>query len=191
MVKVKTKYAKCPCCKIDRHKTGVKQALSFFDKQNKRLYPSLKNWGIDSYAELIDSDYYWACDYCLQTGVAVTSSLTSGKGTDIQHLAYFDTEFDCKSCGVKWIFTKAEKKAWYEQYHLPSRSAPDKCLDCRRAQKLHKEQNNVLSLLLERESADLAIGELKQIIEIYEAWGKSDKAAFYRSLLTHRITRGN
>ena len=186
MAKVKSGYAKCACCRTERHRTEVKQVLSILDKQNARLFRKLKGWGFDAYAELLDSNFYWACDYCLDTGVAVVSSMSAGQGTETPHLAYFDTTFVCNSCGIESVFSIAEKKAWYEQYNLPKSARPSKCLKCRKTESLKKDQNKLLSDLLEKKVTSLTDQELEQVIAIYTEWEKADKVAFYRAVLKKR-----
>ncbi len=185
-MKLKVRFAKCLCCQNERHKTEVKQILSILDKRNSRLYPNLKGWNLDSYKELIDSYFYWACDYCLTNGSAVLSNMSDGQGTETPHLAYFDTSFLCKVCGIECVFTVSEKKAWYEQYQLPISSIPDKCLKCRKNQKLLREQNKLLSDLIKKEVANLTEQEIEQVIAIYTKWEKNDKVGYYTSILKKR-----
>jgi hypothetical protein len=169
----------------------VEKILSILDKRNAlffKNYQELKKWMLNTYGELIDSNFLWACDYCLQSKAAVLSDISFNKGSYTPNLAYFDSTFSCCNCGVEWVFTTSEKKAWYETYKLPINSKPDLCLNCRRKKWLRKDQNTYLSELLGKDIATLTDSEVADIIAIYTDWAKADKVSYFQSVLVKRTS---
>ncbi|MGV3696173.1 zinc-ribbon domain containing protein [Flavobacterium sp.] len=102
------------------------------------------------------------------------------------HLAYADKLLDCHSCKKGFVFSKEEKKAWYESYTLPISAQPDNCLDCRRKIQKHNAENKLLSEILKKEEDAITDDELEQVVGIYTSWDKMEQSKYYLSLLIKR-----
>ncbi|TVR46944.1 MAG: hypothetical protein EA402_02090 [Planctomycetota bacterium] len=51
------------------------------------------------------------------------------------HLEYVDEGCTCAKCGVKFVFSAAEKQHWYEVYQLSVNARPSLCHSCRQEHK--------------------------------------------------------
>jgi transcription elongation factor Elf1 len=186
MAKSKTKYAKCSSCLTDKHKTEMTISLSVMDKITRKEINNYKELNIDIYSAFINSDFEWACDTCLTTKKAVLANTGLQTPSMNPHLAYFDKNLMCKSCGEEFLFTKEEKRFWFEVLKFWIDSEPVSCLKCRREIRVLKSENKILSEILKKELAQISIEELEKVIEVYRKWDKNDRVAFYEAQLKKR-----
>lgn len=188
MKRSKTKYAKCPCCLTDKHRTEMRKCMSILEKIHKKEFKNYKELNLDqyTYGSFIDSNFVWACDNCLESKKAVLANPGLQQTPFTPHLAYFDTIFRCNSCKKEHVFKIEEKKVWYESYKLPIDAQPDKCLDCRRKIRKQNSENKILSEILEKPENDNTINELEKVVDIYITWDKIEKAKYYQSILNKR-----
>ncbi len=135
------------------------------------------------YGAFVDNDFEWACDACLQNGLAIEATAEAQVYKWYAHLAYGNTELNCHACGNDFVFSKIEKQLWYEKLKLINTSAPKNCLACRKKLRQHKQENTLLSQLLSKDKAQLTREELETIISIYEGWQKVERATYFRALL--------
>lgn len=188
MKRSKTKYAKCPCCLTDKHRTEMRKTMSILEKIHKNEFKNYNELNLYNYTygSFIDSNFEWACDYCLESKRAVLANPVLQQTPFTPHIAYFDTLFKCNSCKEEFMFKKEEKKVWYESYKLPIDAQPDKCLDCRRKIRKQNSENKILSEILEKPEAEIKVNELEKVVEIYTTWNKMKKAKYYQSMLNKR-----
>ena len=179
----KKKFAKCPCCLIERHRTEVAVCLSILDKYERSLYKYYKELGIDVYQTLIESDFEWACDECLLEKKAVLANPLLQENAFSVNLAYSDQSVNCRKCGVDFRFTKEEKRKWYETYKFHLDSAPVNCSNCRREIRQLKAENKLLSDILGMEKSDVTLAQWQSVVEIYRKWDKPEKAKIYDALI--------
>ncbi|MGO8055825.1 hypothetical protein, partial [Rhizobium leguminosarum] len=85
------------------------------------------------------------------------------------------------------MFTKEEKKIWYEKLKFWIDSEPVNCLKCRRQLRLLKSENKVLSNILMKESDSITLEELKIVTDIYNKWEKFEKVKFYEAVARKRF----
>lgn len=183
MAKEKKKFAKCPSCGTEKHRTEMRTSLAILEKLEKAQFKHYKELGLDAYNSFINSSFEWACDQCLQQGRAIVANPTLQNYCWNPHIAYFDSKLVCRTCGTDFIFSKEEKKMWYESLKFWIDAAPVNCLHCRRELRQFKGENKTLSVLLKKEESSISPEELNTIIAIYEKWGKEDKVKYYTSLL--------
>ncbi len=183
MAKQKKKFAKCPSCNTNKHKTEMEYAVSDMTKLEKKTYKYYKELKIDSYGTFIDSDFEWACDACLDSKKAIKANLSSQDSSSPQHFAYFDTSLTCRKCQAMFIFSKDEKKFWYEGLKFRTESIPVNCTNCRKEVRQLKLENKTLSDILKKEEKELSKEELNEIVNIYAKWQKTEREKYFRSLL--------
>ncbi|KPE50496.1 zinc-ribbon domain containing protein [Chryseobacterium indologenes] len=184
MRKQKEKYVKCPCCSIEKPRTEITVCLSILGKIIVKHYEMSAS---DAYEMLIDSNYIWACDDCLNRKKAIVAFPTFQNNELDSYLAYYDTDVTCRTCGTKFTFTKEEKKLWYETLKFRMESMPVNCLPCRKQVRLLKAQNNTLSEILKKDAHEISIEELKTLVDIYTQWDKQEKATYYERLITKKL----
>lgn len=180
--KNKNKLAQCPSCLNYNNKSDIRRCISILEKLESASLKQYKELGFESFTSFINSNFSWACDSCLQEGKATLANPALQETPWTPHLAYFDSNLNCYKCQKEFVFSKEEKKIWYESYKLPLNAEPNNCLDCRRAIRLQKNQNKELSDILQKKENQLTTEELAIVIRIYEDWGKTEKVKFYQSL---------
>ncbi len=180
---MKQKYPICPSCNIAKDRTEMRASIGAMDKisRTSQYYDPKKN---EAFLAFIgNSDFEWACDDCLEGQKALTADLTKQNISSMPHLAYHDTVLECKTCKEKFVFSKTEKKFWYETLGFWATSQPVYCKSCRRDNKQHKLENKTLSDLLRKGEEKLTADELATVIEIYEKWDKAERVRYFRALL--------
>ena len=175
--------AKCPICRTQKHRTEMQSAMDALRLAEAKLHAHFRLKDAELYGAFVDNDFEWACDACLQNGLAIPANAGAQVYTWYAHLAYGNTELTCFSCGNDFVFNKVEKQLWYEKLKLINTSVPNNCLACRKQIRQHKQENTLLSQLLSKKKTELTREELETIISIYEGWRKEEKAAFYRAIL--------
>ncbi len=187
MAKPKKKYAICPCCLTERHRTEMIVCLAILEEMEKKEYKHYKELNIDTYNNFIDASFEWACDVCLKDKKAILASPAQQYASLAPSLAYHDIKKTCRTCRVEFTFTKEEKKLWYEQLKFWIDSEPVNCLKCRKEIRLLKEENKTISDILKKDEKDISIDELKIVADIYRTWDKIEKAKFYESKVEKRL----
>lgn len=126
----------------------------------------------------------WACDVCLRAGKADIATITKQNYCWHPRYAYFDSHFQCTSCGIAFVFDRSEKRFWYETLGFWIESEPRHCPACRKEVRQWKSENTKLSELLRKGETALKSADVEEIIRIYEGWHLSDKVKYYKSLLS-------
>lgn len=180
MKQKKNKYTKCGCCGQIKDKLDVSICLSVlkntdFIKNSDQKY--------DLYEWLINSNFEWTCDKCINDRKALIANPSQQNNTYNPFLAYYSVNLICKKCGVEFTFTKEEKKLWYEELKFFRESEPLNCLKCRKEIKVFKIQNKIVSQILKKSINEISIEELSQLVEIYDKWNKKDKFNFYSKVI--------
>lgn len=175
MKRSKNKYAKCPSCKAEIHKTEIKMAISEMEKTDRLQY--------NHYNNFIDSNFDWACDVCLDNKKAIRANPRLQNYSWNPNYAYYDSQFQCRNCNSDFIFSKEEKKYWFESLKFWIDSIPIHCIDCRKEIRQLKLENKMLSDILEKEETDISSDELNTVIEIYTKWAKKEKVKYYQAIL--------
>lgn len=188
MKRLKTKFAKCPCCLIEKDQTEMKTCVSILEKLERKEFKHYIELKLDryTYSSFIEPNFGWACDNCLETKKAVLASPRLQETTWTPHLAYSDTKLFCFSCKKDFLFKKEEKKVWYESYKLPTNAAPNNCLDCRRKISNQNLENKTLSEILKKEEFNISDKELEKVVELYSLRDKMDRAKYFQSILNKR-----
>lgn len=179
----KSKYAKCKCCNIIKDKLDVSICLSVlkntdFVKNSDHKY--------DLYEWLIEANFEWACDKCINEKRSLIAKPSQQNNIYSPYLAYYSVNLTCKKCGNEFIFTKEDKKFWYEELKFFRESVPLNCLKCRKEIRIFKIQNKVLSQILKKDVKEMSIEELSQVVKIYYEWDKTDKFNFYNKIIKAR-----
>lgn len=187
MKKGKKKYAKCPSCKAEIHKTAMKVAISEMEKTERLQYNHYKDLKIDIYNSFIDSNFDWACDICLEDAKAIKANPSLQNYSWNPNCAYYDSQLKCRSCNSDFKFGKEEKKYWFEGLKFWIDSVPVHCVNCRREIRQLKLENTMLSDILKKEATDISSNELETVIEIYTKWEKEEQAKYYQAILRKRI----
>ena len=134
----------CPCCGKDRDVVGGTPLLQLEDKlRQANLTPWWKTsegWSVE---EAQKGKLQWACRYCLKSERAIEANPVVQKFCDYPpYLAYFDTKLRCEDCGSMFVFSAKEQQFWYENLKFWVQSRPKQCLDCRRARRERKREQN-------------------------------------------------
>lgn len=190
MKRSKNPLAVCPSCNQAKRRSEMKSSmkvLEHLERQNNKHYKEL---GLDSlsYASFINADFEWACDECLEKKKAILAHPSLQETPHQPHLAYADLSASCYNCGKEFIFKKEEKAAWYEAYKLPIHEVPNDCFECRKARRKQRQENKIVSEILQKPLAEIKPDELEMLIDIYLRWNKLDKAKYYQSIL-HKMRK--
>lgn len=162
----------------------MREAVSKMEKINRIEFKKYyKELNINSYESFIDSNFDWACDACLSSKKAIKANPGSQNSCWEANFAYFDSEFNCNKCGIDFTFGKEEKKYWFESLKFWVGSTPNNCVNCRKEIRLLKNQNKVLSDILRKDEGEMTALELEHVVDIYNEWGKEERAKYYESLL--------
>lgn len=166
----------------------MQTGIAILEKIEKKDYKYYKELKLDkyTYGSFIDSPFEWACDSCLENKKAILAIPGLQETPWTPHLAYSDTQLNCNSCKIEFLFRKEEKKAWYESYQLPINAQPTSCLDCRRNTRKQISENKIISEILKKSEIEIADNELEDVVEIYTSWDKMEKAKYYQSILNKR-----
>ncbi len=187
MPRRKNKFPTCPSCHSPRYKTELEQVMNSMTAVDRKAYPNIKTSKEESYTSFIDANFDWACDPCLIGKRAILANPNSQTYCWNPHYAYFDTTIECHKCNNKFTFSKEEKKYWYENLKFWIESVPINCVDCRKATRKLKKENKILSDIIMKEEAKLTIEELKNIIDIYATWGKTERSKYFNSVLKRKL----
>lgn len=180
----KNKFIKCKCCGLLKDKLDVSICLSIL--KNTFLIKEFKP-DCDLYDFLVDSDLFLTCDKCLEDKKSLIANPSKQNHTYYFFLAYYDSNLNCQKCTKEFTFTKEEKKIWYEGLKFRKESLPVHCLSCRKEIRKEKLQNKRLSEILKKDSKDMTIEELYELVQIYDEWKINDKFNFYNKILKAKL----
>ncbi|MEL6867328.1 MAG: zinc-ribbon domain containing protein, partial [Bacteroidota bacterium] len=132
-------FYRCPCC-------GQRRRTSELTKVAEQLKVEESSLGTlrDDSRQGLD----WACDPCISQGKTLKANLKRQVFCWYGHLYYYDEKRICQTCHQSFLFTRKEKKFWYEQLQFWIESKPNHCPECRRAIRRKKLDNTRLSELL-------------------------------------------
>lgn len=182
----KKKYAKCPSCKAEVDKTEMKTVISEMEKVDKIQYNYYKKLKVDTYYSFVDSNFDWACDICLNDKKAIKANPILQNYAWNPHYAYYDSQCKCKNCNADFIFSKEEKKHWFESLKFWIYSVPIHCINCRMEIRQLKLENKILSTILKKEESNISSEELDKVIKIYSKWKKEKRVKYYQAILRKR-----
>ena len=168
----------------------MKIAISKMEKIDRAAYKNYKELGVDTYSSFIDSDFRWACDLCLQTKKAIEGNPNLQNYCWNPNYAYYDADKNCRTCNSEFVFTKEEKKYWYESLKFWIDSEPVNCVSCRREIRQLKVENKILSGILKKEEKEISTKELEKVVKIYSKWQMEQKAKYYKSIIKKRVKTG-
>ena len=188
MKKRKNKYAICPSCKGERYQTEMQVAISQKDKLDSIQYKNYKGLEDNSYHSFVNSNFDWACDICLDTKMAIVANPSLQNFCWNPNYSYYDTKHQCRTCKSDFIFSKEEKKYWYETLQFWIDSTAIHCVECRKEKRELKKENTTLSSILKKEEKEISIEELESVIDIYTKWEKTERTKYYQALLKKKIT---
>jgi len=186
MAKSKKHPTTCPCCNTQRTRKEVRTAAKQVETLDRTLYSYYSDLNIAPYNNLAFEDLRWACDNCLESGKAVTANPEAQVYSYQPHFAYWSTEHSCRNCDCNFLFQVTEQRYWYESLKFNLNSVPVNCPECRKTVRHHKILNQELSDLLRSGEKVLKKEQLIRIVEIYELWGKQEKAKYFSGILKRK-----
>jgi len=155
--------------------------IAWFDKYKYYFFPQKDK--DDELHEDILGDFEWACDQCIDNDLAEPSNPELQTSIDWRpYLAFFDSERYCEQCNKSYIFSRKEKRFWYEELQFWVQSKPKHCKVCRKEVREKKQINKKLSDLIKRFD-ELTISELEEIVDCYKKMGKTEKMKYYQSVV--------
>ncbi len=123
---------KCPCCGIVKNlfeltcakalseNSPMKSLIHKVDdiiQEHISLSFAGSDWNSCWISGLANDD--WACDSCVQTGLAIVG----------ESRMFFDVEIECATCRKKFVFPKQIQQKWFEDRGWGD-SKPNHCRDC-------------------------------------------------------------
>ena len=81
------------------------------------------------------------------------------------------------------MFSKEEKKYWFEELKFYPLSKPKQCSSCRKEIRIKKDDNTRLSEILKNGEDKLDKKQLQEIVEIYTRLGKDEKMKKFQNKL--------
>ncbi len=139
--------------------------------------------GHELFDNFLEYHHYYACDSCLAKKKAILANPKLQHGSFFYHLAYFDESRTCQTCGDDYIFTKEEKRHWYEVLKFWVYAKSVNCKNCSKEIRTERNLNTRLSDLLKNGEDSLSKIEIAEIISIYEVIEKTDKVKYFQSKL--------
>jgi len=175
---------KCPSCNLIKELNEISMTVNTIKElREKKALNYYINVGDDLFSQTPLDEFEWACNECLGRKRAISANVELQKYVDNRpYLAYFDSSKSCSNCENYFVFSKEEKKFWYEELNFWVQSKPNKCLDCRKEARKYK----VLSKLLLNGKEVLSKEQLEEVIRIYDNLGKEDKVKYYKSYLSKK-----
>ena len=177
---------KCPNCEQIRQ---INQ-LSYLFKWNKQFnFPHMIS--VLSAARKTYTDYQgrlrWACDICIEKERVIVGRPDQQNWTGFAYpfFTHNDELLKCESCDCEFMFSKEEKRFWYENLKFIVWSYPKHCSSCRRRIRAPRIKNNRLTELISNVDR-VTDNEVEEIIDIFLEYGNIDKAKFYLSVLRKR-----
>lgn len=167
---------KCPSCRMEIGKGASSQTSGRIVWHGRFKHQV-------TYEELLQDEYQWACDLCLDNGKAIIADPAQQTFCDHEpYLAYFDQAKACPTCQQAYTFTKEEQQFWYEELKFWVQSKPTQCAKCRKASRHLKQLNKELSEIL-KDKAKLTIEQMARLIQIYNELNKPDKSKYYARMI--------
>jgi len=163
MKEKKTRDIFCPSCKMSLHRSEFRQ-----------VNESLITTGVSQ---------YYACDNCINSKKAILANPKVQQGAWFAHLAYFDENRTCQTCGDDYIFSKEEKKHWYEKLQFWVYAQSVNCKNCSKEIRVERNLNTRLSNLLKNGEDELSTNQITEIISIYQVMKKPERVKYFKSKL--------
>lgn len=176
------KQYSCPSCCEFRNQTEIKRSLQLLKDIYRKKMPNLSaELKRDLVQHLGNEEAVWACDYCFGAEKAIEADPSLIYFSGEYPLAHFDEEKDCEACQATFVFSKEEKKHWYEKLGFYFEATRKYCPSCQAKSNKGKTDQKRISTLLKTPS-DLNKNELQEISQIYLRMGKEEKAKKYMTL---------
>jgi len=185
----------CPSCRERKKKSETQITLRTIED----LFRDEPNWANFFYGGKIDKAYdsltrgtNWACDACLKDGKALNAFPFKQTFCDYPpYLAYIDSENQCRTCQCCFIFSKQEKKYWYEDLNFWVQSDAVNCKECRGKQRKRKvnikgAQDSLAKLLPKVDRSNPLY--LREIIALYEITESTNKVKEYTNILKKALS---
>jgi uncharacterized Zn finger protein (UPF0148 family) len=167
----------CPICGVRKTADAKRMPLSLEAKLREREKTQSKyvesGWSVSlaRHGRLV-----WACDECLAAKRALKARpWLQTYCCDTPLFAYVDSEATCRTCGLRFTFSAAEKRRWYEGYKFILASHPVNCLPCRRAKRVIRGANQALEKAL-CELDPRSVEQLVEVSSLYLKMGATKKA---------------
>lgn len=174
---------KCPCCKIQRRSTEMKLIVDFISKSYSDKTP-IDTLRKDIFGYLKDAYYDFACDVCLESDLAFLANIKEQNNSHYNTIyAYYNSEYNCRTCNTDFIFYGKEKRFWYEVLKFRVDSKPMHCVSCRKENRSVKNMNTRLSDLLINGEENLSLDDFEEIIAIYTKWEKVERRKYFENKL--------
>lgn len=166
----------CKCCGRQRYFSEIRKSVEVY----KEIYKVNKKGLIQLWFRT--HVFEWACDLCINEEKAITRNPKKVYGNEHDAVSFFDQVLTCSKCEKKFLFSKQEKKYWFEELKFYPLSHRKECFDCRKK----RRDNNRLSELLKEGNSNLESEEIEEIIEIYSRNGKEEKVRMYQNRLKEK-----
>lgn len=130
--------------------------------------------------------WFWACDRCLETGLAIAADVTKqtlGVGTPFA--AYVPRPFTCSDCACEAVFSPAEQKHWFETLGFLIWVYPKQCAPCRVARRKRARASTILAEALHGLDPEDP-SQLEAIACLYEELGSHAKAETFHARARNR-----
>lgn len=163
----------CPCCKTSLHR-------SEFSSVVKTLTTAT---GFEVFDNFLEYEFGYACDNCLTKQKAILANPKLQLGSHFQHLAYFDESHTCQTCGDDYIFSKEEKRHWFEVLQFWVYAESLNCKNCSKEIRVERNLNTRLSNLLKNGEEELSNEQITEVISIYQTMEKAEKVKYFQSKL--------
>lgn len=132
------------------------------------------------------SNWFWACDDCLQSGRAIAADATKvNVSMGMPFAAYVDRPFRCEDCHADSMFSAAEQKHWFETLRFLIWVYPKQCAACRTKRRAKSRANDALAEALQNlDTSDPT--QLEAVAKLYEEIGSAGKAREFRARAKNR-----
>lgn len=182
----------CPVCSVERsleNCSAIRESIANMALDESRWFEFFyKGDQGKAFKSLASGDYGWACDSCLDSGLALKADCKKQQYLDWPpYLAYVDETKICKGCSSEFTFTKEEQLYWYEELEFWVQSRAVKCKECRASDRESKaeyvkaqSESKHLEGNLDRTSRE----QIEKLIACYEKTNSHKKVAYYKEILT-------
>lgn len=164
---IKANMHSCPSCQQNRGISQMQYVLGLMEQLGKQ---ALLEPGMSAQALLQKHDIGWACDICIDNGVAELVDEQADHKSWYPYFSYYNTEKNCLWCGTEFTYTKEEKRYWFENLRFSFHAIPSHCESCKKELFEGTPEQERCDMLLEQGGKNLSKKEKEELSTIFKAW---------------------
>lgn len=186
----------CPCCEKTKGKsdtTAINRVIESLFKNEKVWFELFLGKNRDVAFKNFTSSNKWACDTCIDLGLAVEATIEYQLFCDyIPFASYYDKQQKCHSCKCIFVFSKEEQVYWFESLKFWVQSEAINCKSCRKIKRERKARisnaQTKISLLLPNLNIEDE-NQLQDLIQLYRETESINQVRKYSAMLKKTVSK--